>query len=250
VEPPPQSLKWSSPPLSPDAVAQNLQHAQSIPETVVQTTCTILQFLASFLRNSINKPVFNSVGEISALLAAADDTIADLALQTLSSLSLPPLLSRQHTQEVNQHSSALHLAPPQTGVHSRLMELARGWGTKGTDLSLVDCVSADDSIHGQGSLPQYPGQFIYEFYPQSQSANNCVTQSSHGTDGRIISIQLSEVEIDSSSILEESSRVFQDFTPNLDDLKQVEKRRKMGSHGNDKDPCRNPSFLMIDFSLF
>eukprot|EP00566_Odontella_aurita_P015588 CAMPEP_0113547226 /NCGR_PEP_ID=MMETSP0015_2-20120614/12239_1 /TAXON_ID=2838 /ORGANISM="Odontella" /LENGTH=285 /DNA_ID=CAMNT_0000447759 /DNA_START=511 /DNA_END=1365 /DNA_ORIENTATION=+ /assembly_acc=CAM_ASM_000160 len=82
----------------------------SVPPAVVARLRTILRFLSDLLRNSAQKSVFNSVRELSALLAAADDGVSSLALECLSSLATPPALHRQQAPETVQHSTALHNA--------------------------------------------------------------------------------------------------------------------------------------------
>mmetsp|Transcript_9044 Transcript_9044/g.11092 ORF Transcript_9044/g.11092 Transcript_9044/m.11092 type:complete len:4662 (-) Transcript_9044:66-14051(-) len=138
---------------------------------------TILRFLVCLLRNATSKPVFNSVDILVDLLAAGDDTIASLALETLSNLAAPPLLHRQQAPELNQHTTALHTA--KATAHTRIMALARGWGSRGSGLGLYTCVTTDDSSQGQGNLPRQAGEVTYQFFDIS---NKLITVHLSGKD--------------------------------------------------------------------
>jgi len=80
---------------APGAAAASAAAARSVPVPAVEAVRTILRFLSGLLRNSYNKAVFNSLPELSDLLAAADETVSALALDALCQLSIPPLLHRQ-----------------------------------------------------------------------------------------------------------------------------------------------------------
>lgn len=149
--------------------AESEEEVNQVPATVIHAVSTILRFLSTLLRHAYNKSVFNSVHEISDLLAAADDGIASLALKVLSNLASLPLLHRMQVHESGVHTTALH--SPSSTVLSRLMVLARGWGTRGCGLGLFECVTFDDSPGpgGQGSLPSYAGEVNYDFLPPSSS---------------------------------------------------------------------------------
>lgn len=152
----------------PTKQAESESDANAVPSTVIHSISVLLRFLVTLLRHSYNKSLFNSVYEISNLLAAADDGIAALALNVLFNLAISPLLHRMQVQETGNHTTMLHSASS-SYVHTRLMLLARGWGTRGSGLGLLDCVTFDDSrgVGGQGSLPAYAGEVDYHFIPPS-----------------------------------------------------------------------------------
>jgi Domain of Unknown Function (DUF908) len=108
--------------------AKCIEDVAAVPEDATQAASALLQFLSTLLRNATSKSVFNSVDELADLLAAADDTVASLALEVLCNLALPPDLSKQLTPEMHQHSTALHTN--KVTAHGRLIALARGWGTR------------------------------------------------------------------------------------------------------------------------
>lgn len=131
------------------------------PEDVTRAILTILHFQSTLLRNATSKHVYNSVRELSDLLTAANDDVAFMALSVLAGLAVPPMLHRQQAPEAGQHSTALHRSGGGGGDHGdndgggaegtsarvmgRLMNLARGWGAKGTGLGLLSCISMDDA---------------------------------------------------------------------------------------------------------
>jgi hypothetical protein len=143
---------------------------EAIPPSAIHALSTILKFLSTLLRHAMNKTLFNSVKELASLLAAADDGIAALALDVLANLVVPPLSHRLQSHEVPAppHTSALH-AMSNSDVHSRLMLLAKGWGTKGCGLDLATCVTTDDSTSGQGALPRFAGEVLFEFLSPESS---------------------------------------------------------------------------------
>jgi hypothetical protein len=143
--------------------------ANSVPPSIVHATGTILRFTSLLLKHSVHKFVFNSVRELTNLLAAADDTIAALALETLSAFSLPSKAHRQPIQELHNHPLSALQNSEVDCVHSRLMALAKGWGSRGCGLGLVECVTVDDSPSGQGLLPKFAGQCDFEFLPPNSS---------------------------------------------------------------------------------
>jgi len=191
--------------------AESESEANSVPPSVIHATATILRFLSNLLRNATNKQVFNSVRELNDLLAAADDTIASLALEALSSLAMPPFAHRHQTPEAQPPTNALHTDSPR-GIHARLMTLAKGWGSRGSGLGLADCVIADDSASGQGALPSYAGEVRYEFLPPSSS--------------RSLTVLLSTNDITSTAIPTDH---------------QQEKRRKMAAYSITGGPASRPS---------
>ena len=125
------------------AQAESESEANSVPSSVLHATATILRFLSNLLKIATNKQVFNSVRELNDLLAVADDTIASLALEALSSLAMLPIAHRHQTPVAEPPTTALHTDSPRS-THARLMLLAKGWGCRGSGLDLADCVTADD----------------------------------------------------------------------------------------------------------
>jgi len=205
--------------------AESEADVKSVPATVIHALSTMLQFLSILLRYATNKWVFNSVSELSQLLAAANDDIAALALEVLANLATPPLSHRLPSQEVMAHSTVLHSASSSSqDVHSRLMTLARGWGTKGCGLGLLQCVTTDDSATGQGTLPQFAGEMVFEFLPPKETKSQRVFLSTDDV--------FEEVVVD-----ENLEGVGQEHYDSKSDLssspcaRQNEKRRKM-SGGN------------------
>lgn len=162
------SSKSGSSPTITTAVAQaeSVADVASVPQAAVEAVRTTLRFLTGLLRNSYNKLVFNSLSELSDLLAASDETIAALALDVLCQLSTPPLLHRQQQPELIAHSTALHTASPGHPVHGRLLALARGWGSRATGSGLYACVTAGDGVAGGASLlpSSIPGEIHFECY--------------------------------------------------------------------------------------
>jgi len=146
-----------------DGKAEGGSHSNNnddVPEEVTRAILSILHFQSTLLRNATSKHVYNSVRELSDLLTAANDDVAASALSVLAGLAVPPMLHRQQAPEAGQHSTALHRSGGGGGDHGdnegegaegtsarvmgRLMNLARGWGAKGTGLGLLSCVSMDD----------------------------------------------------------------------------------------------------------
>lgn len=152
--------------------AESMNDVAAVHNEVKMNLCTIIQFLAALLLNSLNKSIFNSVEELVDLLAAADDTIATVALEALCNLASVPLLHKQQAPEVQQHSTALHNS--KTTSHKRLIALARGWGTRGAGLGLYTCSTADNSEFGQGALPKEAGELNFAFFssPMSEATDN------------------------------------------------------------------------------
>ena len=105
--------------------AESEADVNSVPPSIIHATSTILRFLSTLLRHAMQKSLFNSVTELSSLLAAADDGIAALALEVLSNLAAPPLVHRLQSQEIAQHTTMLHAASSSV-VHARLMVVAKG----------------------------------------------------------------------------------------------------------------------------
>ena len=220
----------------------------SVPLPAVEAVRTILRFLTGLLRNSYNKLVFNSLSELSDLLAASDETIAALALDVLCQLSTPPLLHRQQQPELIAHSTALHTASPGHPVHGRLLALARGWGSRATGLGLYACVTTGDGIAGGTSLlpSSIPGEIHFECYldgigggsgsdGSSKSASGGSKEIGRKNDGAAGDIErtsrpsgshLIRLNVPTEEVL--SSPPPHPPSPS----RQVEKRRRTGSKGD------------------
>lgn len=200
--------------------AESELEVNSVPPSIIHATSTILRFLSTLLRHAMHKLLFNSVTELSNLLAAADDGIAALALEVLSHLAAPPLVHRLQSQETSQHTTVLHSCTSSV-VHSRLMALAKGWGTRGCGLGLATCVTTDDSLSGQGSLPLYAGEVDYDFLSPSSSRAMTVKLSAED-----IIVSSNSAEFDSPPSF--AFAVSTNASLSSPD-RQNEKRRKMAS---------------------
>jgi len=187
--------------------AKSEAEIRAIPPSIIHAVTTILRFLSALLKHATHKSLFNSIHELSNLLSSSNDDIAALALQVLSDLASPPLVHRLQSQETNHHTTMLHghsmdNRDDNLVVHSRLMALAKGWGTRGCGLGLATCVTADDSIRSmrnfefgneeekensnfigkgvtsplndssQGSLPRFAGEVLFEFIPKDAEKND------------------------------------------------------------------------------
>ena len=160
--------------------ATNLAEAESVPNSVISAVTIILRFLSCFIRNATSsKLIFNSTDRLFNLIGAADDNVADLAMEVLAHLVVPPLAHHQQIPEVNQYSNPLVSCKPSS--HEKIMCLARGWGSRGSGLGLYACVTADDSNLGQGSLPAHAGKLTFDYY----DASNTV-QTIHVDDKEIL----------------------------------------------------------------
>ena len=172
--------------------AESMHDAESVPDTLVQSLRSVLQFLSNLLQNSINKAIFNSVEVLVDFLAAKDDTIASLALRALCHLATPPSLHKQQAPEGHQHTSALHGSKQS---HKRLVALARGWGSRGSGLGLYACVTADDSEYGHGSLPLEAGEVRFEFFAPDDSRLDVDGETKPVEKNKLVSIHLSTSDI-------------------------------------------------------
>ena len=221
--------------------AESVADAASVPAPAVEAVRTILRFLSGLLRNSYNKAVFNSLSELSDLLAASDESASALALDALCQLSIPPLLHRQQQPELMAHSTALHAAGPGHPVHGRLLALARGWGSRATGLGLYACVTAGDGIAGGTSLlpSAIPGEIHFECYLDGAGAGEPLggTRSGVGGSGSDGSGSGSGSGSDSGSHLIRlnvpTEEVLASPPPHPPSpSRQVEKRRRTGSKGD------------------
>lgn len=172
--------------------AQSLHDAESVPDAVVQSLLSVLQFLSNLLHNSINKSIFNSVEVVVDFLAAKDDAVATLALKALCHLATPPSLHKQQAPEGHQHTSALHGSKQS---HKRLVALARGWGSRGSGLGLYACVTADDSEYGHGSLPLEAGEVRFEFFAPDTSHVDANDDTNAVDKSKLVSIHLATSDI-------------------------------------------------------
>jgi len=175
--------------------ARSIEEVKNVPDTVRKNIIIILKFLSGLLANSSNKAIFNSVEELVDLLAAADDDIASVALETLCSLAMPPSLHKQQVPEIQQHTTALHAS--KTASHQRLTALAKGWGTRGSGLGLYTCAVSDDSVFGQGALPQEAGELNFNFFRVNNS-----TQSE--SEANVDESSLIQIALPTSSFVEDS----------------------------------------------
>lgn len=154
--------------------AETPEQVNAIPSHVIHAFCTILRFQAMMLKYAYNKSLYSSTEEMGLLLASSNDQIASLALDVLMALASPPILHRfLQSQETALHMTTLHGNASHV-IHSRLMHLAKGWGTKGCGLGLETCVTTDDSITGQGVLDSFAGEVMFEFLPIGSSSPKTV----------------------------------------------------------------------------
>ena len=131
----------------PDA----LEHHSSTPAppSVESNILTLLSFLSSLLRQATNKPVFNSLPLLSDLLASSSDSISAAAVGVLADLAMPAAMVRQQGPEVPCHApTMLHAESAGSTLMGRLMVCAKGYGTKGCGLGLMDVVGMDDALPG------------------------------------------------------------------------------------------------------
>jgi len=174
--------------------ARSMDEVNNVPDRVKRDVSILLRFLCALLRNATNKLVFNSVDEVGDLLAAADGSIAALALEVLAAVATPPSLHRQMAPEVHQHSSALH--SPRVACHRRLVALARGWGSRGAGLGLFYCATADDSEFGQGGLPTEAGEVFFQYFaPQRNLGSEGGEISKPKDDSCLATIHLSASDV-------------------------------------------------------
>lgn len=195
--------------------ASSLHDVASVPSKVTHMITILLRFLSALLRNSSSKSVFNSVEELVDLLAAADDSVASLALEALCNLATPPCLHKQQSPEVNQHTTLLHSS--KTASHRRLVALARGWGTRGSGLGLFTCVTADDSEFGQGSLPAQAGELNFSFSKAVTTSAAVTKTEEDNTEYQLVRIQLSKNEI-----LDETNSTLNSNNDNGDTLEDAD----------------------------
>ncbi len=201
--------------------AESEADVNSVPPSIIHAISTILRFLSTLLKHAMQKSLFNSVTELSNLLAAADDGIAALALEVLSNLAAPPLVHRLQSQEIAQHTTMLH-ASSSSVVQARLMVLAKGWGTRGCGLSLATCVTTDDSASGQGALPRFAGKMLYDFTPLNSSESASCKLS---VEDIVVSNNLDSDASHTAAFTSISSSVRSSTTSTPE--RQNEKRRKM-----------------------
>jgi E3 ubiquitin-protein ligase HUWE1 len=190
----------SAPPATLPEAASTLKDIQALPDTtVVDQLLVLLKFTVALLRNATGKSIYQSVHYLTDLLAAADDSVSDTALEALQALSLPPALHKQQGPEQQVHTTLLHQMLPLE--HSRVVATARGWGTKAMGLGLATTVTADDSIHGQGSLRQAAGEVHFCYY-QSSSENKEAQQH----NDELAHVILTETDIlDNNMFVDDSS---------------------------------------------
>jgi E3 ubiquitin-protein ligase HUWE1 len=202
-----------------------LAEIQQCPTSILRHTQVIMQFSALLLRNSTSKHLYASVAAVADLMAAADDVLADVAVATLTALSLPParyampgtggdppiLMTQLH------QSQSLH----KSDVQDRLLCTARAWGSRALGLGLFVTVTADDSQYGQGALPVALGEVCFSYTRNStaedstndtslqeeitltvadmQLATDSMYTSSPSPDHSVASSPLNEADADNSS---------------------------------------------------
>lgn len=203
--------------------ALSITQIRECPVDVLQHLSIILQFTVALLRNSISKSLYASVHLVADLLGAADDDVAHHAVSVLAALSLPPAIHKQQAPEQAVHTTALHQTSYCTEIHERLTETARAWGTRAMGLGLYATVVADDSIHGQGSLPAAMGQVSFCCYQRGVTGMDEHDRSN-----------LLEINLDSNEMLvEESDTNLHNDTNilNIDDAdhEASNKRRRVSS---------------------
>lgn len=230
--------------------ADSLEDIARVPSGVVETITVLLHFISTLLRNSSSKSVFNSVEELADLLAAADDSVASLALEALRNLATPPSLHKQQSPEVNQHTTGLHTS--KTASHRRLIALARGWGTRGSGLGLYTCATTDDSEFGQGSLPKHAGELDFSISKSMQEATNPgekTGKSLHeGSDYQLVRIHLSAIEIVDDSSQTSAADVEMADSAN-ETVEASKKRRRVGpvcSHAKSTKSTAELFFLCLE----
>ena len=195
--------------------AKSLNEVDSVPIKGRENVLVLLKFLSAMLANSSSKHLFNSVDELADFLGAADDNIAKAALQALCSLSAPPPLHRQQVPEFQQHITTLH-SSSSVETHRRLMALSKGWGARGNGLGLYDCVTADDSEFGQGSLQSQAGELHFSFMKKQPSGQGETSARSVDTVGpSMCQLHLIQSDIidDSAMSIETSQSINDDTNP-------------------------------------
>ncbi|CAB9503919.1 Probable E3 ubiquitin-protein ligase hulA [Seminavis robusta] len=218
--------------------AESLEDVAKVSPEVIETIKKLLRFLCCLLRNSSSKSVFNSVEELADLLAAADDSLSALALETLSNLATPPSLHKQQSPEVNQHTTGLHNS--KTASHRRLIALARGWGTRGSGLGLFTCVTTDNSEYGQGALPAKAGELDFSF---SSNVNEEMEEAAED-------YQLVRIHLSANEIVEDSAQSTDaEMTPEEEDgettVEASKKRRRVGPICSQAKPTKSTAELFF-----
>ena len=194
----------------PFEACTSIEQAQQCPAEVLQHCAVILQFSAALLRDSANKNLYASVPIVADFLASADDDIADHAVSVLTALSLPPASHKQQRPDHQLHTTQLHQASNspfstagnrsasaniyRTDVHDRLMATARAWGTRAMGLGLYATVTADDSVHGQGALPEAMGLVNFTYYSSSKAGDGKEVEEEATL--KEITLSLSEMLVD------------------------------------------------------
>jgi hypothetical protein len=204
--------------------AESMDDMKSVPVTVHKNICILVQFLAGMLVNASNKSVFNSVEELVDLLAAADDSIAAVALEALCNLAIPPALHKQQAPEAQQHTTALHNS--RTTSHKRLISLARGWGTRGSGLGLYTCSTADDSEFGQGALPKEAGELHFAFFKPHDSEEKKERDSDVEVE-EVDDSYLVRISLHKKDIVDNTSMVTESVKSDESDEESKQKRRRV-----------------------
>eukprot|EP00804_Cyclotella_cryptica_P030429 CCRYP_008520-RB/>CCRYP_008520-RB protein AED:0.03 eAED:0.03 QI:213/1/1/1/1/1/14/495/4469 len=232
---PPQSPVMCDDPDQPNSHHDN--NRAPVPPEILSAITTILTFLSTLLRNSTNKAIFHSSHELSSLLASSNDTVAHLALECLATLSQPPLLHRQQAPESGSHSTELSALVDGGRVMRRILGCAMGWGSKGTELGLLNCVEMDDDAEVKkkyadersGGLGRVSFQCRVPFVGKSHISKLLSVEVSwedmYANIATRQSQDLTEMQMSSSTLQEEPT----------------EKRRKVAPSPDSKHPPTAPS---------
>eukprot|EP00571_Detonula_confervacea_P003423 CAMPEP_0172329052 /NCGR_PEP_ID=MMETSP1058-20130122/60671_1 /TAXON_ID=83371 /ORGANISM="Detonula confervacea, Strain CCMP 353" /LENGTH=4507 /DNA_ID=CAMNT_0013046199 /DNA_START=90 /DNA_END=13614 /DNA_ORIENTATION=- len=232
-----------------------IHHPAVIPPAAIHAIQSILKFQSHLLRNATNKSIYNSIPQLSNLLTASNDDIASLAIETLSALATPPMLHRQQAPEMSQHTTALHRMGANSQVMWRLMGLARGWGTKGSGLGLLQCVTMDDGMimleNDEGAIEESELRQEQSFYKcAGEISFECYCQPEeeigHGgrVNGSLVSLYVSKEEMFHQPLSSPSSSPSSTSTatsPSKNE-QQKEKRRKIVNDQHNDTPQIKSTF--------
>lgn len=136
-----------------ESFTPTLELINTCPDTVTNVVKVLLRFSALLLENSTSKQLYNTV-LLREWLAAADDEIADAALELYYKASLPVQLHKQ------PHPSQDPISNWSERVLPRLVTLTRGYGSAGSGTGLDWALGADDSQ----ALPMDVGRIWYRYY--------------------------------------------------------------------------------------
>jgi E3 ubiquitin-protein ligase HUWE1 len=138
--------------------AKSVHEVECIPTRANERILAILEFWEVLLRNSTSKALFASVDECVDLLAAANDEIADAALQVLQALSLPPALHKQQAPEAHANATALHNG--KASALARLTLASKGYGSRALGLGFYQLLTYRQSVQ----------RVHFSFYPPNDES--------------------------------------------------------------------------------